>query len=463
MHNPAPRRLLQSAIMTALCCFLYACGGGDSSSQDPANAIATGTFRDSPTKGLSYTAQPSGITGTTNEAGEFKYKSGDTVSFALPLGNGNILQLGNFMPVGSNAVVSVLSLPKATIVAQILQSLDHSNSSSHLDVSGLILSATDFDNIKSYLTTKQLPESKTAEEMLASAQNNSGSQMPFTHPGGVNAEVAFANAKNYLDNLIKTDKSQTNTLLIDKVILHTGYSNYGPIAEIIWFDPEYPQFFIGSARSDNDGSADIWKHHTTWGRNSFRFDSGAGYLRFAGNEISGITAFSYYPAPITYDSEAATMQGSGNYRVLKEADFRQVSGKLVTISGLKGCPNDGPVTFAFSSINTDWTAYCGTQDQILKSYYPFPSVATGYINTFHGYPPLARLVGDCGITQVLGVLDGSLSVGSTLAVITQPTKKRAFGRIETPVISAIGDAPSRLLMPGTYGCHTEFGTDLSEH
>ncbi|TXI81440.1 MAG: hypothetical protein E6Q40_13670 [Cupriavidus sp.] len=55
---------------------LAACGGGDS-------GILSGTFFDAAVQGLSYSASPSGLSGTTTSDGKFDYKAGDTVTFKL--------------------------------------------------------------------------------------------------------------------------------------------------------------------------------------------------------------------------------------------------------------------------------------------------------------------------------------------------------------------------------------------
>jgi hypothetical protein len=73
-----------TALAAALACsglLLSACGGGGDASAP--SATSTGVFFDSPVGGLTYTASPSGRTGTTNAAGEFTYVAGDTVTFSV--------------------------------------------------------------------------------------------------------------------------------------------------------------------------------------------------------------------------------------------------------------------------------------------------------------------------------------------------------------------------------------------
>ncbi len=69
--------LRQTALAVVACSALAACGGGSGS------ATHTGVFVDSAVSGLSYTASPSGLSGTTDAAGHFDYKDGDTITFKL--------------------------------------------------------------------------------------------------------------------------------------------------------------------------------------------------------------------------------------------------------------------------------------------------------------------------------------------------------------------------------------------
>jgi hypothetical protein len=55
-------------------------GGGGDSDPDPSK---TGVFLDAEVEGLAYSASPSGLTGTTNDQGEFDYRDGDTVTFRI--------------------------------------------------------------------------------------------------------------------------------------------------------------------------------------------------------------------------------------------------------------------------------------------------------------------------------------------------------------------------------------------
>lgn len=74
------KKQLLSLIITSIA--LTGCGGGgDSSSNTTAPNIKTGTFTDSPVKGLFYETKTQ--SGLTNEAGEFNYIEGETITFKL--------------------------------------------------------------------------------------------------------------------------------------------------------------------------------------------------------------------------------------------------------------------------------------------------------------------------------------------------------------------------------------------
>jgi hypothetical protein len=107
--------------------FLIGCGSSDDSSSTNNNttttqtaAIKEGIFIDAPVSGLSYTTT-SGLSGATDEAGHFKYKAGDSVTFKL----GNV-ELGS--GIASNIIspkeISNNDVNKSARIAYILQNLD---------------------------------------------------------------------------------------------------------------------------------------------------------------------------------------------------------------------------------------------------------------------------------------------------------------------------------------------------
>lgn len=70
----------------ALVAGLSACGGGGDDAAPAAPPLApvlTGVFTDAPVGGLDYTSTPSGLTGTTDAAGQFEFREGDTIVFSV--------------------------------------------------------------------------------------------------------------------------------------------------------------------------------------------------------------------------------------------------------------------------------------------------------------------------------------------------------------------------------------------
>ncbi len=72
-------KLLTTAIVSSL--MLSACGDGDGT--DAPSPAQIGVLTDSYVKGVSYSAAPSGKSGTTGTNGEFEYQTGDTVTFKI--------------------------------------------------------------------------------------------------------------------------------------------------------------------------------------------------------------------------------------------------------------------------------------------------------------------------------------------------------------------------------------------
>jgi hypothetical protein len=122
-------KILISSSVTAI--LLAACGGGSSSTESE-KPLSSATFVDSPVQGLYYSTS-SGVTGTTDAAGTFKFSPGDTVSFKF--GGSNGLEIATTAPT-ANSPIFVADLPGGVQVAQVLQSFDTGGSpNTKLDVS----------------------------------------------------------------------------------------------------------------------------------------------------------------------------------------------------------------------------------------------------------------------------------------------------------------------------------------
>jgi hypothetical protein len=442
MPGYKPFKLILASLLGATVVSLAACGGGGGGGGGSASTAA-GTFTDDATMGLTYSASPSGTSGTTSETGGFNYRPGDTVTFSLPLGNGQSLALGSYAPKGDSASVTVLSLPNAMIVAQILQSLDHSSSSDHMDVSGLIIPAADIANLKTYLASagQTLPAGKTDLQMLSGIQMDASGGLPFRHMGGVSTLAAFTAARQAADQAVAANPldAGSGTLLDGEFVLFTGYSNYGPQAFIARLDTSGTSYAV-SAVSDAYGNIEY----------SIGFDGAGSYINVAGSTYtlsgdaeSGITSYSGYGSLLGMQP----LVGAGNYRVLP-ANPIDLVGKLVSVDKLQDC-HGGPATEAvFDDGQQDggykWSLYCGQQADVLAVANPVP-VASGTGFQVNNMPVMRQLT-SCNRTQFIAIEDGGLSAGSSVVLLTGPYAPSipSAGYMETAHITAVGSPPTSL-------------------
>jgi secreted PhoX family phosphatase len=118
-------KVLTAAIISSL--LLTACNDGSSS----ASSSQTGVLSDSYVKGVTYSAAPSGKSGTTGANGEFEYQAGDTVTFKLgsvtlgsvAMANAALSQDGGHVMVRPKDLAGVTDETdeKALAVAQLIQ------------------------------------------------------------------------------------------------------------------------------------------------------------------------------------------------------------------------------------------------------------------------------------------------------------------------------------------------------
>lgn len=185
---------------------LVSCGGGGGGGSSV--TTYSGQFIDAPTKGLTYTASPSGLTGTTDANGTFKFQAGDVVSFAIPTSSGAI-SIGVHSPAtpassSESAIVHVSTMDNANEVAQTLQSLG--GTGNVIDVSNVTLTSIEKTQINDYITSGAVttPPAKLT----------------------VSSGDALSNAMSSLGNLpAKANSTSLSTLLSGNVVVHTGVIN----------------------------------------------------------------------------------------------------------------------------------------------------------------------------------------------------------------------------------------------
>jgi hypothetical protein len=100
----------------------------------PKAASQTAIFSDAPVAGLSYTASPSGATGSTNALGEFNYAPGDSVTFsAAGITLGTAASLSSTSTSGNPSVITPIDLvagattatnPTVTAIGQLLGAMN---------------------------------------------------------------------------------------------------------------------------------------------------------------------------------------------------------------------------------------------------------------------------------------------------------------------------------------------------
>ena len=190
---------LSLAVIFTLSLGFTGCGGGSSDSSTTTNT-QTGIFVDAPVQGLHYiTATQDGY---TNDKGEFKYVSGETVEFKL----GN-LSLGS-VPVG--ALITPYTIGdsntinpsnKTTNIAMLLQSFDGNRSNRDiLDLSKL--KEHDFSNMSLDVTTDVM----TTKIASLFADNSFSDLRDSSNNTPVDATNANYTMKSFLTNLTRTTK-----------------------------------------------------------------------------------------------------------------------------------------------------------------------------------------------------------------------------------------------------------------
>jgi hypothetical protein len=213
----AIKSLIPHLILPAAVSLLFTgCGGSDNKSASGNPAAKSGVFLDAEVGGLSYSASPSGLSGTTNPAGEFSYRDNDTLSFSF----GGITvgtAAGQAIVTPRTIAASITSLPSGISVADIalniailLQSFDEDgNPDNGITISAVTATAaanttinfgvlpTDFVNDPSLIQLAS-DTNKTIVSPDAAAEHTSGEirkkiagSWNFVDAGGVNDQGAI--------------------------------------------------------------------------------------------------------------------------------------------------------------------------------------------------------------------------------------------------------------------------------
>jgi hypothetical protein len=356
-------RLSKCALsVLATAALLSACGGGGSSYSSASTATATtysGVFLDAPTKGLSYLASPSGLSGTTDAGGKFNFQSGDTVTFTLGVGSGPIA-VGSWQPAvpsgGASALVFVQSLNNGLQVAQILQSLNH-GSATAMDVSGLALAASDVTNINNFIASggTALPLGAASDvALLASVQANAGSQ-PFVVAGGASVSATLSALKTTISGLPATAGIALGSVLPGQAVFHEGsvsgsgstHADFG----ITYFKTDQT---IANVNANAGNSIQTGATYST-------ANSAGNVLTISGGGITDTITVSYIDKAqgLWSDRASDASTGAGSYAFLQSTFAPSVvAGKTLTIAGSIGKCGGVPFQLTVDSLGANFQTNC---------------------------------------------------------------------------------------------------------
>ena len=394
---------------------LASCGGGGGGGNS--TTTYSGQFIDAPTKGLTYTASPSGLTGTTDANGTYKFQAGDVVSFAIPTSSGAI-SIGVHSPPTpasstESAILHVSTMDNATQVAQTLQSLG--GTGSVIDVSNVTLTPTEKTQINDYIA--------------------SGAVTTFPPKLTVTPGDALFNAMASLGNLpAKTNSTSVSALLSGNVVVHTGVINVKlgsgdwagrtikvSINEISYFKSDNTMWtlcanspWIDSTTSSNAGNlceqqgvyqSGSWSV-PTGSTNSFVFAK-SNYPSFLDTvtfkDVNAKQGLYTDSQPNAY-GDVQSFTGSGNYVFMSNTWNKSfLAGTTYYVGGWDQC-TDGIMKFVYNSDATSFVQSCKTARVDGASNTP---IAGGTLADVSGIPGLAKITAVDGTVSYAGVAEGS--------------------------------------------------------
>jgi len=412
--NQATTSLAKLALSVFFITVLASCGGGGGGSS---TTTYSGQFIDAPTKGLTYTASPSGLTGTTDANGTFKFQASDMVSFAIPTSSGSI-SIGVQSPPTpasstESAIVHVSTMDNANQVAQTLQSLG--GTGSVIDVSNVALTSTEKTQINDYIA--------------------SGAVTTLPPKLTVNAGDALFNAMSSLGNLpVKTNSTSVSGLLSGNVVVHTGVINAKlalgdwagrtiklPIDEISYFKSDKTMWtlcvnspWIDSQNSNNQGrlcGADGIIQTGSWAvptgsTNAFTITN-SNYPNFLDTvtfvDVNAKQGLYTDSEPNAYDT-VQSFTGFGQYIFMSNTwNKSYLAGATYYVGGADQC-TDGIIKFVYNSDATTYVQNCKTARVDGGSN---TAVTGGTLADVSGIPGLAKITATDATVMYVGVAEGS--------------------------------------------------------
>ena len=415
--NQATTSFAKFALSVSFLAMLASCGGGGGGGGASSSTTYSGQFIDAPTKGLTYTSSPSGLTGTTDANGTFRFQAGDVVNFVVPTSSGAI-SIGVYSPPTpasptDSAIVHVSTMDNATQVAQTLQALG--GTGSVIDVSNVNLTSTEKNQINDYIA--------------------SGAVTTLPPKLTVTAGDALFNAMASLGNLpAKTNSTSLSSLLSGNVVVHTGVINVKsasgdwagrtvrlPIDEISYFksDNTMMTLCINSPWIDSQNSRDQGKlcdvdgitqtgnwAVPTGSTNSFtstlnKYPSFLDTVTFKDvNAKQGL----YTDSQPNAFGDVQSFTGFGQYLFMSKTWNKSfLAGTTYYVGGWDQC-TDGIMKFVYNSDATSFVQSCKTAS---VDGAPNTPVAGGTLSDVTGIPGLAKLTALDGTVSYVGVAEGS--------------------------------------------------------
>jgi len=157
---------IKSICILFVIALLSACGGGGGS-DDSGNETLTGVFVDSPVKGLRWVSGD--LSGTTDAAGTFQYKSGTTVRFYV----GDILlgeTTGDSVIIPIDIVEGAQNITNSTVtnIVRFLMTLDNDNDPSNgIEITKAVSDLTTGESVNFNLSTTGFTSSGEIQVLLA--------------------------------------------------------------------------------------------------------------------------------------------------------------------------------------------------------------------------------------------------------------------------------------------------------
>ena len=391
-------KAVKRSIATLSIFVLVACGGGGGGATTSSATSYTGQYIDAPVKGLSYTASPSGLNGTTDANGNFSFQAGDTVSFNIVTPGGNI-SAGSIAPAtptsyATTLPVSVMALLNGTQIAQTLQSLGGTGASIDVSITNANVAAittpAQVTDVNTYVTSGGTAAQPAAITVKATdAMNNA-----LTSIGSISTTAPTPQTvANIVSGATIFHASTLTTATINgKADTSLRQFNGG----ISYFKPDGKEYFLcvnGSVTqvgnkydiknwSSCNETADLTS--STWA-----VDSTSNKINFSNskNPSTSIVTLPVIDSVTGLYSQATTASNttwSGNglfYIISGSLSNSTFAGKTVTTAGNSSC-SDGYMNYVVSSDGASYANTCKTNSAASSKF----TSSNGTISSVTNFP-----------------------------------------------------------------------------